>query len=221
MRFYIKIIISGISKVITLNLKGKNSIHVRYISVSYRIRGKVARNHTYIVAIANVLIIRNKSVKIGDIPVKNTTDRRLIIKMFAYSAIKIKANKPLLYSVLNPETSSDSPSAKSNGVRLVSARLVISQMAARGEIKIIGHVREEAAIIDISICFLINSVDRRISDILTSYEIVCATPRKAPNRAYLELEHQPARNVVYTFILDTHRKYSTPNDIYTAVWECG
>jgi hypothetical protein len=31
-------------------------------------------------------------------------------------------NKPLEYSVLNPETSSDSPSEKSNGGRLVSAR---------------------------------------------------------------------------------------------------
>lgn len=38
-----------------------------------------------------------------------------------------KANLPLLYSVLNPETSSDSPSAKSKGVRFVSARVVVNQ----------------------------------------------------------------------------------------------
>jgi hypothetical protein len=44
-----------------------------------------------------------------------------------YSAIKIRANDPLLYSVLNPETSSDSPSAKSKGVRLVSANVVVNQ----------------------------------------------------------------------------------------------
>lgn len=47
--------------------------------------------------------------------------------MFMYSAIKIRANDPLLYSVLNPETSSDSPSAKSKGVRLVSANVVVNQ----------------------------------------------------------------------------------------------
>lgn len=52
--------------------------------------------------------------------------------MFIYSAIKISANDPELYSVLNPETNSDSPSAKSNGVRLVSARVVINQVTRRG-----------------------------------------------------------------------------------------
>ena len=31
-------------------------------------------------------------------------------------------------------------------------------------------------------------------------------PRRAPRRAYLELEHQPAKKVEYTFILETHKK---------------
>lgn len=48
----------------------------------------------------------------------------LINKILEYSAIKIKANPPLLYSVLNPDTNSDSPSAKSNGERFVSARKI-------------------------------------------------------------------------------------------------
>jgi hypothetical protein len=52
--------------------------------------------------------------------------------MFVYSAIKIKANKPLLYSVLNPDTSSDSPSAKSNGVRFVSANVVVNHINNSG-----------------------------------------------------------------------------------------
>lgn len=56
----------------------------------------------------------------------------LITKMLAYSAIKMRANSPLLYSTLKPDTSSDSPSAKSKGVRLVSARFVINQAVARG-----------------------------------------------------------------------------------------
>jgi hypothetical protein len=38
-----------------------------------------------------------------------------------YSLKKIKENSNLAYSVLNPETSSDSPSAKSNGERFSSA----------------------------------------------------------------------------------------------------
>jgi hypothetical protein len=50
----------------------------------------------------------------------------LIARILVYSAIKISANTPLLYSTLNPETSSDSPSAKSKGVRLVSARFVMN-----------------------------------------------------------------------------------------------
>jgi hypothetical protein len=59
--------------------------------------------------------------------------------------------------------------------------------------------------------FIIIRADRRIKDMDTSYEIVCAIPRRAPRRAYLEFEHQPARNVEYTFILDTHKKYKIPN----------
>jgi len=43
-------------------------------------------------------------------------------KIEPYSEIKIKENNPPLYSVLNPETNSDSPSAKSKGERLVSAK---------------------------------------------------------------------------------------------------
>ena len=65
-------------------------------------------------------------------PQKITDVSNLIIKIFVYSAIKIIANNPLLYSVLNPETSSDSPSAKSNGVRLVSAKQVTNHIAPSG-----------------------------------------------------------------------------------------
>ena len=52
-----------------------------------------------------------------------------------YSAIKINANLPALYSMLNPETNSDSPSAKSNGVRFVSARIVVNHIIVRGKKK--------------------------------------------------------------------------------------
>lgn len=68
---------------------------------------------------------------------KRAAVRRLIIKMFVYSAIKMRAKVPDLYSVLNPETSSDSPSARSKGVRLVSARHEINQILVMGHMIII------------------------------------------------------------------------------------
>lgn len=57
-----------------------------------------------------------------------------------YSAIKIRANEAEPYSVLKPETSSDSPSARSNGVRLVSASRVIKNIIKLGiSIRIINE----------------------------------------------------------------------------------
>ena len=56
----------------------------------------------------------------------------LISRIFMYSAMKINANGELLYSMLKPDTSSDSPSVKSNGVRCVSARIEIIHAVARG-----------------------------------------------------------------------------------------
>jgi len=54
--------------------------------------------------------------------------------------MKIRANPNLPYSILNPETSSDSPSAKSKGVRFVSATQEINQIPIIGRnIKTFGH----------------------------------------------------------------------------------
>jgi hypothetical protein len=71
--------------------------------------------------------------------------------MFVYSAIKIRANILALYSVLNPETNSDSPSARSNGVRFVSAKLVINQITISGIMHSIIHDAVYDEISDISI----------------------------------------------------------------------
>merc|ERR1719429_482227 len=60
-----------------------------------------------------------------------------IKKILAYSAIKIRANPNLPYSILNPDTNSDSPSAKSKGVRLVSAKHEINQIPTIGNSMII------------------------------------------------------------------------------------
>lgn len=122
--------------------------------------------------------------------------KMLIIIILAYSAIKIRANLPLLYSTLNPDTNSDSPSAKSKGVRLVSARVVINHVKNMGNIISAGQV--------CCVCIIIlklkdtttHKADSRIKAMLTSYEMVCATPRRAPKRAYFEFDAHPAARVV-------------------------
>lgn len=65
---------------------------------------------------------------------QNITTTRQIIKIkLEYSPRKIKVNPPLPNSILNPETNSDSPSPKSNGVRLDSANKEINQISKTGK----------------------------------------------------------------------------------------
>ena len=67
-------------------------------------------------------------------------NRPLKNKILEYSAIKIRANPPALYSVLNPDTSSDSPSAKSKGVRFLSARQDANHNKANGKQNTRNHL---------------------------------------------------------------------------------
>ncbi|GGE93164.1 hypothetical protein GCM10008020_42670 [Massilia psychrophila] len=46
------------------------------------------------------------------------------------------------------------------------------------------------------------TADNRISPRLTSYEIVCATARKAPINAYFEFDAQPDPRIEYTARLE-------------------
>lgn len=150
------------------SLSGRNVFHVKYIRLSYRIRGIVARIQIKIVAKIIVLMIRVVFLTNGSEPVKNTDVNSLIIKILAYSAMKISANIPPLYSTLNPDTSSDSPSAKSNGVRLVSAKFVINQKIIIIGIINKGHEIELILIRDISMFLWIISAVIKIRDIDTS-----------------------------------------------------
>lgn len=59
-------------------------------------------------------------------------ERVFIKRILAYSARKNNAKGPPAYSTLKPETSSDSPSVRSNGARFVSARVEMYHIAARG-----------------------------------------------------------------------------------------
>lgn len=57
---------------------------------------------------------------------------------------------------------------------------------------------------------LIRRTDRRIMAIVTSYEIVWATARRAPNIEYLELDAHPDHRMEYTDKLDVARINNTP-----------
>lgn len=194
----------------TVRIIGRKHFHVRYMSMSYRIRGRHPRTRTNIAATTVVFII-NLMFEESGVCRRIVEVIILINKMFMYSAMKIRANALLLYSVLNPDTSSDSPSAKSNGVRFVSARAEINHIIISGK---------NSRVIDVfwSIIIFVNSIELMqiivvniISDILTSYEIVWATPRSLPRSEYFEFEYHPAINVAYTFILEIHRKNTAPS----------
>lgn len=116
----------------TTKIIGRKHFQVRYISMSYRIRGNEPRTNTNNAAIVVVFMIRDR-FELSGVCSRIVDVTILMNKMFMYSAIKINANVLLLYSVLNPDTSSDSPSAKSNGVRFVSARADVNHINISGQ----------------------------------------------------------------------------------------
>ncbi len=73
-------------------------------------------------------------------PRKRVVVKMFIMMMLAYSARKKRAKGPPAYSTLNPETSSDSPSVRSNGARLVSARVEMNHIMAKGHDGKINHM---------------------------------------------------------------------------------
>jgi len=113
-----------------LIVRGRILFQAKFINISYRYRGNVARSHIQRKDRTSIIITE---VYLFTLPAKKREEEKILNnKIMPYSAIKIKANKPEAYSVLNPDTSSDSPSAKSKGVRLVSATQEISHKIIRG-----------------------------------------------------------------------------------------
>lgn len=53
-----------------------------------------------------------------------------------------------------------------------------------------------------------NLINHNLS--VTSYEIVCATPRIVPSREYLEFDAHPIPTVVYTLSLEIHKNKIKP-----------
>lgn len=66
--------------------------------------------------------------------------RAFIRIILVYSAMKNSAKGPAAYSTLNPDTNSDSPSVRSNGARLVSAKVEIYHIMAIGQAGIISQM---------------------------------------------------------------------------------
>lgn len=102
-------------------------------------------------------------------PKKSNAEKRLITKILAYSAKKIKAKPALPYSTLKPDTSSDSPSAKSKGARFVSAIHVTNQTKDTGIIKNLNQIISCDSLISIKLNVPTkNSGNKRTKAILTS-----------------------------------------------------
>jgi hypothetical protein len=84
--------------------------------------------------------VKGKKEKGGNHPPKKSkTVSKEIRIILAYSEIKKRAKVIPEYSTLKPETSSDSPSVRSKGARLVSARAETKNMMKAGNNGIINQ----------------------------------------------------------------------------------
>ena len=72
------------------------------------------------VLVIKLIVYVSDMVMLNDVARKMVVVRAFIMIILMYSAIKNRANEPAAYSILKPETSSDSPSVRSKGARLVS-----------------------------------------------------------------------------------------------------
>lgn len=111
---------------------------------------------------------------------------------------------------------------RSNGARFVSARVEINHIMARGHVGIMSQMgswvkmrdwREKEP--------FISNTDSRIIAIVTSYEIVWATARRAPNIEYLELDAHPDHKMEYTARLDVAKINNIPRLRLTSGWGMG
>ena len=120
-----------------------------------------------------------------------------------YSAKNNHAKLALPYSVLYPETNSDSDSLKSKGARWVSARREKDQ---RGAITI-RVKREKEDPIDIILYDLARTQDKITNVVNTaSQDTDCAIDRNLPIKVYLEFDLHPEINANRTN-MDPNTRY--------------
>src|SRR6187551_1237615 len=147
-------------------------------------------------------------------PKKNTAVSVEINSMFAYSARKNSANAMPEYSTWKPATISDSPSATSNGARLVSATPEMKYTMNSGNSQMKFHqIMPPCWPLMMSPRFKLPAAmmtPTSAKPMAISYATICAAERMAPRKAYLELEAQPARMTPYTPTDVSERMYSRP-----------
>lgn len=180
---------------------GRKFFHSRCMSWSYRNRGYDARIHRnnmvrQRVLMAKLMVYSSGIRGLWNAPRNMIVVRAFIMMMFMYSAMKNRANGPAAYSTLNPETSSDSPSVRSNGARLVSASVEINHIIASGHVGMISQMCSCVVISEDMVNDPFMSItDKTMIARDTSYEIACATARSAPIKAYLEFDDQPDHRI--------------------------
>src|SRR3954471_8318276 len=129
-------------------------------------------------------------------PKKNTAVSAEIRIMFAYSARKNSANAMPEYSTWKPATISDSPSATSNGARLVSATPEMKYTITSGNNQNQFQARKPPCWRSMiwprfKLCEAMIT-PTNANPIAISYATICAADRIAPRKAYFELDAQPA-----------------------------
>lgn len=78
-------------------------------------------------------VVSSGNIRKQEVPINKMAESVFMNRILAYSARKNSAKGPPAYFTLKPETNSDSPSVRSKGARLVSARVEVYHIAARGQ----------------------------------------------------------------------------------------
>jgi len=168
---------------------GRNFCQHRIINLSYRYRGNLDR-------ISRKRKKKKKEEKRRVFGKNSSEVNNLKNNTIPYSPTKIRANSPLEYSVLNPETSSDSPSEKSKGARLHSATQERNQIIRMG--KVIKIKEDEKSFLNSKNekKLFNNKTQKIIKDKEISYEIDWEILRTLPSILNLELDLQPDNNLL-------------------------
>src|SRR5919202_1828414 len=125
-------------------------------------------------------------------PRKNVVASAETMMMFMYSAMKNEPKRMPPNSVLKPPTISASPSGRSNGGRLVSAKPATMKMMKPTNCGTTYHMPACASTICVSDSEpAVRITPRSDSPSDTSYEISCAAERIAPRNEYFEPDAQP------------------------------
>src|SRR6201991_5254817 len=204
-------------------LPGTNTFQPSRMNWSYRNRGNVPRNQMNTKKKTNILIknatncnhpfaFRNDNGH-GHVPPprNNVVAIADTVTMLTYSARKNSANFNDEYSVWNPPTNSDSASGRSNGARLVSPTIEITNTTKLGA----SNNRYQPLLCADTMSAVDSDPAYRIPPTIDrpnaiSYEITCAALRNAASNGYGEPDAHPPSTIPYTPIEEHASTTSTP-----------